>query len=230
MEEALAVEVAEQYPVALHSVGLNLGGSHPINFDYCRRIGALADKTRAFLVSDHLAFTSVGNRFHHDLWPMPRSAESVRHLVDRINAVQDVLSRRLHVENISTYVRHETDSMDEGTFLAELVEATGCGLILDLNNLDINAFNHGESAQDVIRAVDSTDIGYVHIAGGEQRSDVIVDTHSTAPNQRVLDLLDELRSLRSDVPVLLEWDAELPSYDVLMNALDTARPIDQAAA
>lgn len=224
IDREIAIEIANLYSVAIHSVGMNLGGTAPINSEYCLTLAKLADETNAFFVSDHLAFTAVGNRFHHDLWPMPRSIDALEHLAKRINKVQSIMGRQLFVENISTYVRHESDSMSEQEFLGRLGELSGCGFILDLNNLAINEFNHGESAIDVISAIDPASIAYVHIAGGEMRNDVIVDTHSTSPTKIVLDLLDTLRSSVPEVPTLLEWDSKLPSYSELMSVLSSARP------
>lgn len=222
-DRALAVEVSNAYSVALHSVGMNLGGTAPIDVKYCERLSKLADDVGASFVSDHLAFTAVGNRFHHDLWPVPRSIEAVDHLGTRIQKVQSIIGRRLYVENVSTYVRHESDTMSELEFLLRLRDRTKCGFILDLNNLAINEFNHGENALELMSKIDPASIAYVHIAGGELRGDVIVDTHSTAPTEAVLNLLITMRNYAPEIPILLEWDAKLPSYSDLMDVLSIAQ-------
>ncbi len=223
LDRAIAVEMSSAFPIAIHTVGMNLGGTAPIDLQYCRTIAELADDCNAAFVSDHLAFTAVGNRFHHDLWPMPRTIEAIEHLSKRIKKVHSVMGRPLFIENISTYVRHDSDQMSEQEFLHRLSEQSGCGFILDLNNLAINEFNHGESAMEVLTAIDPSSIAYVHIAGGELKNEVIVDTHSTPPTKQVLELLKTMQGLAPDLPVLLEWDSELPSYSELMKVLSTSR-------
>lgn len=226
----LAQELAGRYPIGLHCIGLNLGGTAPIAQAYVNHLRELIQATRPRIVSDHIAFTAVGGRFHHDLWPMPRNLDAVQHLVERIDNVQQMLGRRIHVENISAYVRGELDQMDEGTFLSELVERSGCGLILDLNNLWVNECNHGEPACDVVDYIDPDSVGYVHLAGVQAREDVIVDTHDATPSPSVWGLLDRWSARVSEPSVVIEWDDDLPEFDVMMALVRKAQAVSAKAA
>jgi uncharacterized protein (UPF0276 family) len=223
--------VAEAYPIALHSVGLSIGSTDPLDMDYLSQLKALSKRAGARWVSDHMAWTGVQGRFGHDLYPMPLTEASVRHMVARVRQVQDVLEAPLLLENPSTYLRLGTGApeLGEGAFIAALAQEADCALLLDLNNLFVNATNHGFDVYECLRQIPLERVVQFHVAGHTQADGYLADTHIGPVPDSVWALLGEALGLGADASVLLEWDSEIPSFDVVhREVLKAQRFIDAA--
>jgi uncharacterized protein (UPF0276 family) len=208
------------YPLSLHGVGLSLGSVDPISQPHLRQLARLVRQFEPMLVSEHLSWSSVDGRFTNDLLPLPYTEEALRHMVARVGYVQEVLGRQILIENVSSYLQFGASSLTEWEFLAELADQSGCGILLDVNNVYVSAQNHGFDPEVYLKALPRAAIGEMHLAGhtvrqvGNQR--VLIDTH----NQHVCDPVWELYSSAvchfGSVPTLIEWDADIPPLDVLV--------------
>ena len=209
--------IAEMYPVVLHGVGMSIGSSDPLDMDYLKQLRALRDRTGARWVSDHIAWTGVHGRFGHDLYPMPMTVASVRHMAARVRQVQDMLEAPLLLENPSTYLRLGTGApeLSEGDFIAALAEEADCALLLDVNNLFVNATNHGFDPLVCLERIPLDRVVQFHVAGHTQAEGYLADTHVGPVPDPVWQLLGEAFRLGADASVLLEWDAEIPGFEVV---------------
>lgn len=224
--------IAENYPVALHGVGLSIGSTDPLDSDYLEQLKTLRDRSGARWISDHMAWTGVHARFGHDLYPMPLTEASVRHMAARVRQVQDVIEAPLLLENPSTYLRVSTGApeLDEGEFIAALAEEADCALLLDVNNLFVNAINHGFDADACLRRIPLERVVQIHVAGHTRADGYLVDTHVGPVPDPVWRLLGEAFRLGADASVLLEWDSEIPSFEVVREVLKARRFIGAARA
>ena len=220
-----AERIAERYPVALHGVNLSLGGVDPLDLEYLGRVRDLARSTRAHHISEHLAFTAHGGIHSHDLLPLPWTEEALDHLVNRVSQVQDFLGQNILVENISTYLEYEHSTMGEGDFLLELCARTGCKLLLDINNVYVNAANHGHDPQKILDAMPWAHVREVHLAGHEERDGLLIDTHGGCVCDEVLNLFLDAAPRIPEVPALFEWDTSLPPWHVVWQE---TRRLDEA--
>lgn len=223
-------EVAAHYRLAMHGVSLSIGSTDPLNADYLARLKALAERTRAAWVSDHLCWTGVAGRNTHDLLPMPLDEESLRHVIARVKAVQDVLERPLVLENPSAYVSFRRSTMPEPEFLGRLCEATGCGLLLDVNNVFVTCFNDDADPEEYLRAIPHERVVQFHLAGHTNRGTHIIDTHDDHVVREVWELYALACELCGPVSTLVEWDAEIPAFDVLVAEVEKARAIAGGAS
>ncbi len=205
--------VAGRYPVAMHGVSLSIGSTDPLDRGYLAELRALRDRCGARWVSDHLCWTGVGGKNTHDLLPMPYTEEALRHVAGRVRAVQDFLGAPLALENPSTYVEHAGASMPEWEFLARLAADADCAILLDVNNVYVSAFNHGFDARRYLDAVPWDRVVQLHVAGHTNHGTHIVDSHIGPVIEPVWKLLGEAWRRARGVSVLLEWDAEIPSFD-----------------
>jgi uncharacterized protein len=208
-------QVAERYPVALHGVSLSIGSTDPLDRDYLRQLKALAARTRAHWVSDHLCWTGVLGRNVHDLLPMPYTEEALRHTVARARAVSDFLERPLVLENPSSYVEFAASSMPEWEFLARLAEAADCGLLVDVNNIHVSAFNHGFDANAYVDALPADRVVQTHLAGHTHKGTHIIDTHSDHAVPAVWQLYARLLRRTGNVATLYEWDEDIPDFETV---------------
>jgi uncharacterized protein (UPF0276 family) len=204
--------IAERYPIAMHGVSLSVGGTDPLDRAYLRELKALRDRTRARWVSDHLCFTGVAGKNTHDLLPLPYNEQSLRHVVERVRQVQDMLEAPLALENPSTYIEHTSSTMKEWEFLARLASEADCALLLDVNNIYVSAYNHGFSPDEYLAAVPFDRVVQLHVSGHTNHGTHIIDTHIGPVIEPVWSLLGEAYR-RSAASILLEWDAEIPSFE-----------------
>lgn len=204
------------YPLALHAVGISLAGPEPLDRDYLQALRRLADHLEITEISDHLCWTGLEHRPTHDLLPAPYTPAALEHIASRVMQVSEILARPLLVENISAYVDHAESCMEEGTFIAELARRSGCRLLVDVNNLYVNQENLGSTARAVVEMLPTGQIGYVHVAGHRREPGVIIDSHDRPVCSEVLDLLAALLRRAPDLPVLLEWDYNLPGLPELL--------------
>jgi uncharacterized protein (UPF0276 family) len=224
--EALA-QIRASYPLSFHGVGLSLGSTDPLDRKHLRRLAELVHRYEPFLVSEHLSWSSIGGRFVNDLLPIPATREALEHLVLRLDETQERLGRRILIENVSSYLALGAGEMPEHCFLAELAQRTGCGVLLDVNNLFVNQCNQGTPAAAFIAGLPQSCVYEIHLAGhtihdydGER---VVVDTHNTHVCEAVWALYELAVARFGRVPTLIEWDSDLPALDVLV---DEARRAD----
>jgi hypothetical protein len=221
--------VVERYPVALHGVSLSIGGTDPLDRAYLRKLRALAARTRAAWVSDHLCWTGVLGRNTHDLLPLPYDEATLRHVSRRVRQVQDALERPLVLENPSTYLAFARSTMPEWEFLSRLCDDAGCGLLLDVNNVYVSAFNQGFDPRRYVDAVPSDRVVQVHLAGHTNHGTHILDTHGGPAIDAVWELYARLSARTGPVSTLFEWDAEIPPLAVVREEAEKARPLRAAA-
>lgn len=209
-------EVAEHYPLSLHGVGLSLGSVDPLDTHYLQQLKQLAAQVKPLRISDHLCWTAAHGVHSHDLLPLPYTAETITHLTDRIKQVQDTLGCELVVENVSSYLSYQHSTMPEWAFVATLVEQADCGLLLDVNNVHVNAVNHGFSAVDYLAAMPMPRVREIHLAGYTDRGTHLLDTHNQPVSDAVWALYASVIRKHGAFPTLIEWDVDLPPLPVLL--------------
>jgi hypothetical protein len=208
-------QVAERYPIVLHGVSMNIGSTDPLERDHLAKLKSLASRTRAAWVSDHLCWTGVAGRNTHDLLPMPLTEEALRHVVQRVKQVSEILERPLMLENASTYAEFASSSMPEWEFFARLMEGADCGMLLDVNNVYVSSFNHGFDPGLYLDAIDPTRVTQYHLAGHTNKGTHIIDTHNDFVIDAVWDLYRRSVARTGNVATLLEWDADIPEFGVV---------------
>ncbi len=205
-------EVRQLAPLVLHGVSLDLGASDPLDPQYLADLAALARRFEPAWISDHLCWTAQGGAHLHDLLPLPHTEEAVWHVAARVRAVQDRLGRRIAIENVSTYVRFADDAMSEGEFIAAISAEADCGILLDLNNLFVNAHNHGTDADVAVAALDPARIFQIHLAGPSEAGALLVDTHDHPVRDEVWALFERTIERLGPVSTLIEWDDRIPPW------------------
>lgn len=210
------------YPISLHGVGLSLGSVGPLAEKHLSKLKALVDRIEPALVSEHLCWGGVEGVHFNDLLPLPHTHEALAVLCDRVDRVQAALNRTVLIENVSAYVEYRDNDMTETAFLAELARRTGCGLLLDLNNLYVNAVNFGFDARQRLGELSAATIGEIHLAGHTRTEDCLVDTHGSRVCGAVWALYAEACRRFGPRPTLIEWDTDLPGLEVLLDEAATA--------
>jgi uncharacterized protein (UPF0276 family) len=208
-------QVVERYPVALHGVSLSIGSTDALDLAYLKELKALADRTRARWVSDHLCWTGVLGRNTHDLLPMPYTEEALRHTVARVREVSERLERPLVLENPSSYVEFAASTLTEWEFLARLAEEADCGLLLDVNNVYVSAFNHGFDPREYIAGIPADRVVQYHVAGHTNKGTHILDTHSDHALPEVWELYRLAWARTGPTATLYEWDEDIPAFEVV---------------
>jgi uncharacterized protein len=217
-------KVSATYPVVLHGVGLNLLGHEPLDIRYLDQLAALAEFVDAPFVSDHLCWTAAHGISHHELLPVPLRPELVEYAAERASFVQRHLGRPFGLENLSSYVRFSQSSLSEWEFYTQTVRRAGCWFMFDINNVYVSSQNHGFSAHDYLAAIDWTRILQVHIAGHTVQPDgSILDTHDAPVADPVWQLYATAWQQGGPFRTLLEWDDNMPTFDVLQAQLARAR-------
>jgi len=215
--------IAERYPIVMHGVSLSIGSTDPLNFGYLTRLRALADELSVQWVSDHLCWTGVNGFNTHDLLPLVLDERSLAHVIGRVHAVQDFLARPLVLENPSSYVTFCASTIPEWEFLAAVARATGCGILLDVNNVFVSAFNHDFDPVQYIEALPADRIVQVHLAGHRHCGTHIIDTHDGPVADPVWALYAKAWKHTGGVATLLEWDGAIPEFEVLHAELAKAK-------
>jgi uncharacterized protein (UPF0276 family) len=214
------------YPLSLHGVGLSLGSTDPLNLEHLASLQRLTSRFEPALVSEHLAWSSVGGRFANDLLPLPYTEEAVQHVSARISHVQDVLGRELLIENVSSYLEFTASTLKEWEFVAAVAEESGCGILLDLNNVFVSACNHGFCWREYLAAIPPARVREFHLAGHQcieqAGTRVLIDTHDRPVCDAVWDIYRAALRRFGAVPTLIEWDADLPAFAVLQAEARTA--------
>ena len=208
-------QLAERYPIVMHGVSLSIGSTDPLNIDYLHKLKALADQVRACWVSDHVCWTGIAGLNAHDLLPIPLNDTTLRHVVERIRIVQDVLQRPLVLENPSSYVTFAASTMTEWEFLSRMAEEADCLLLLDVNNVYVSSVNHDFDPAEYIRSVPHDRIVQFHLAGHTDRGTHLIDTHDNHVIDPVWELYHLAHQLTGGASTLLEWDANIPEFPVV---------------
>jgi len=206
----------ERYPVSLHGVGLSLGSTDLLDVEHLRKLKALIARVEPGLVSEHLSWSSVNGRFLNDLLPLPYTEEALRHVCARVCEVQEHLNRQILVENISSYYLFAHSTIPEWEFVAAVAQRTGCGLLLDVNNIFVSATNHQFDPRRYLQAIPVQAVGEIHLAGHESNGELLVDTHSRPVCDAVWALYRHAIRRIGEVPTLIEWDNDLPELSVLV--------------
>ena len=216
-------QIRNLYPITLHGVGMSLGSTDPLNFDYLARLKSLADRFEPEWLSDHLAWISVGGEYVHDLLPLPNTQEALDHVVARIDQVQDFLGRRILIENPSTYLSYRDAEMSEWEFFSEVAESSDCGILFDVNNAYVNASNHGFAATNYLDALPAARVSEIHLAGFAQHENYLFDTHGERVHPPVWELYQHTIERIGPVPTLIEWDTDIPDLEVLVAEAEKAQ-------
>ncbi|WP_295795469.1 DUF692 domain-containing protein [Mucilaginibacter sp.] len=207
-------QIAERYPVVMHGVSLSIGSTDPLNKEYLTKLKRLAGEVKPLWISDHLCWTGVNSLNTHDLLPVVLNDESLKHICTRINQVQDFLARPVVFENPSTYLTFKQSTINEWDFLRYMTEETGCGLLLDVNNVYVSGFNNDFDPVHYIRQLPHDRIVQMHIAGHQHCGTHIIDTHDRQVAHDVWKLFTLAWQLTGGVATLLEWDGNIPEFDV----------------
>lgn len=223
-------QVAERYPIVMHGVSMNIGSTDPLDFPYLKELKALRDRCGAVFLSDHLCWTGVQGKNLHDLMPLPYNEEVLDHLIPRVQQVQDFLEAPLVLENPSTYLEFKGSTMTEGELLRHLVEATGCGLLLDVNNVYVCARNHGFDPVEYLEKTPWDHVVQFHLAGHTDHGTHLLDTHSGPACDDVWELYRRAHELSGGRSTLFEWDADIPEFDVVKVEADKAKAIRDGVA
>lgn len=221
--------LAERYPISLHGVGLGLGSVHGFSVAHLHKVAELVRRLSPALVSEHLCWGATAQQTLNDLLPLPYSESALQLLSERVLHMQDVLQRRLLIENLSSYVNFKHSTMTESDFLNELVARTGCGLLLDVNNFYVNQLNHGADAHTAIHALNLDAVGEIHLAGHFVGDGVVIDHHGDTVADAVWELYRSVIERTGMVSTLIEWDTDIPALDILVAQADKARQITQQA-
>jgi hypothetical protein len=210
--------IREHFPLSLHGVGMSIGSEDGLSREHLGRLAAVVRRYQPGLVSEHLAWSSHGGEFFNDLLPVPYTLRTLGRVALHIDEIQVALRRQILIENPSTYVRFSDDEYPETEFLRALVRRTGCGLLLDVNNVFVSARNHGFDAGAYLDAFPLEHVRQIHLAGHEPHADdptLLIDTHSRRVNAEVWALYARAIARTGPLPTLIEWDSDLPGFDVL---------------
>lgn len=219
-------QIRGHYPASLHGVGLSLGSTDPISIEHLAALAQLVKRIEPGLVSEHLSWSSVGGQYLNDLLPLPYTEEALAHVVSRVQQVQEFLGRQILVENVSSYLQYTDSTIAEWEFVTEVAYRSGCGILLDINNVFVSAQNHGFDARSYLSSIPKNLVGEIHLAGYTEREfdngRILIDTHSQPVSTAVWALYRETISRFRSIPTLIEWDLDLPTLDVLVGEADKA--------
>ncbi len=231
-------QVRNRYPLSLHGVGLSLGSTDELNVRHLEKLKALIERFEPGLISEHLCWSSAGGRYLNDLLPLPYTEEALTLVVARTAEVQEYLGRQILIENLSSYLEYTESTMPEWEFLVEVARRSGCGILLDVNNIYVSAKNHGLDAYAYIARTPGDLVQEIHLAGfsvncfvshGNGSGAILIDTHSTPVAEEVWRLYGWTVDRIGRKPTLIEWDSELPPLDLLLNEACRAERILEAS-
>ncbi|MCP4070146.1 MAG: DUF692 domain-containing protein [Hyphomicrobiales bacterium] len=220
MPHAQLAAIREKYPLSVHGVGMSIGGDAPLSIDHLTRFKAIVERYQPGLVSEHLAWSTHDDVFYNDLLPAPYTNETLHRVADHIDQMQNFLGRQVLIENPSTYVIFAQSTWSEVDFMAEFAARTGCGLLLDVNNVFVSATNHGYLSSDYIKAFPLHLVQEIHLAGHAPDVDdcdrpLLIDAHDREVCEEVWELYKLTLSITGPLPSLIEWDADIPDWPVL---------------
>jgi uncharacterized protein len=219
--------VRRDYPLSLHGVGLSLGSADGLREHHLSRLKRLVARVDPLLVSEHLCWGAWGRRHFNDLLPLPYTEEALTLMVERVDQVQTALSRSILIENVSSYLQYRDSTLPELEFAAELTRRSGCGILLDVNNLYVNSVNHEFDPYAAMAALPAQSVKEIHLAGHSRTELCLIDDHGSRVTDAVWSLYQAALARLGPVHTLIEWDTRIPDLDVL---LDEARKVDTMLA
>ena len=225
----LLERIRERFELVLHGVSLSIGSVDPPDAHYLAQVKQLADRIQPAWISDHLCWTGVNGTNLHDLLPLPYTEEALRLVVDHVGRVQDALGRQILLENVSSYLEYRQSEMSEWEFLRAVAERADCAILLDVNNVYVSSVNHGFDPLDYLRALPSSRIRQIHLAGHSDNGNHLIDTHDQPICEEVWQLYGEAVQLFGAVPAMIERDDNIPPLAELVDELDMARRVAGAA-
>jgi len=222
--------IRRDYPVSLHGVGLSIGGAQPLDRDHLQRLARLNRRYEPGLFSEHLAWSTHETTYFNDLLPVPYDDVTLTRVCDHIDEVQETVGRRMLLENPSTYVAFAQSTMSELAFLREVTRRTGCGLLLDVNNVFVSCTNHARSAEDYLAEFPMEAVGELHLGGHAPDTDdagrpLLIDAHDRAVDDAVWALYEQVLHNHGPLPTLVEWDNDIPAWPVLLAEAQAADDI-----
>jgi len=215
--------IRTDYPISLHGVGLSLGTTDALDTAHLAKLSRLVDRIQPARVSEHLCWSSVNGRHFNDLLPLPYTREALDHVCARVSAVQECLGREILVENVSSYVTFPESTMMESEFVVEVAVRSGCSLLVDVNNIYVNARNHGIDAEAYLAAIPPALVAEIHLAGFDASGPCLIDTHGAPVAPEVWALYERALRRFGRVPTLIEWDTRIPEFAVLQREAATAQ-------
>ena len=223
------MRIRERYPMVLHGVSMSIGSTQPLDYAYLAQLKALAARVEPAWISDHLCWTGIAGRNMHDLLPLPYTEEALANIVERVRTVQDVLGRRILLENVSSYVSYRDSQMSEWEFLREIAQRADCLLLLDVNNIYVSSVNHEFDPLDYLQAIPVDRVQQIHLAGHENHGDYLIDTHDHPVPDPVWELYDAAVRRFGSVSTMIERDDNIPPLEELCSELDAARQLAERA-
>ena len=217
--------IRERYPVVMHGVSLSIGSTHPLDREYLSQVKALAARIEPEWISDHLCWTGVAGRNLHDLLPLPYTEEALANVVARVRTVQDILGRRILLENVSSYVSFRDSRLTEWEFLKAVAESSDCLILLDVNNIYVSSVNHEFDPHDYLNAIPVERVQQIHLAGHENHGEYLIDTHDHPVPDPVWDLYSAAVRRFGNVSTMIERDANIPPLEELCAELAGARSV-----
>lgn len=210
-------KIAENYPMTFHSVGMNIAGTDPLDFQWLAKLKVLIQRFAPEWISDHLCWSRLSQYYHHDLLPFPYTNQNLQKVAERINKIQDFLEMEVAIENVSSYLEFHQSEMQEHDFMIQLCQQTGCKILLDINNIYVSASNAGSDPSQILRQFPESYILQFHLAGYEldEKSNLLIDTHSREVWPDVWGLFGEAVRLFGYKPTLIEWDQDIPNFEIL---------------
>lgn len=218
-------KIRQDLPVALHGVSLSIGSADRLNHSYLKRLKNLSERISPCWISDHLSWTGVDGQNLHDLLPLPYTEEAIRWIVEKILVVQEYLGRRILLENVSTYAEFEGAEMPEWDFLREIARRSGCGILLDVNNIYVSAKNHGFNPLTYLKAIPPESVGQIHLAGHTNKGTHLIDTHDAHVCDDVWDLYHWVARSFPVASTMVEWDDKIPEWEILEEEVIQAKTI-----
>lgn len=217
--------IRERYPLVMHGVSLSIGSQDPLDWDYLKQVKQLITRINPVWISDHLCWTGAHRINIHDLLPLPYTEEAIKHVVSRIQTVQDYLGQQILIENVSSYITYEQSEMTEWDFITEIANRADCLILFDVNNIYVSAYNHEFNPHDYINAIPKERVCQIHLAGHSNEGDYIIDTHDAAIIDPVWELYRDTIKRFGPVSTMIERDDNIPDLAELLAELDQARQI-----
>ncbi len=205
------------YPLSFHGVGASLGSADALDAAHLQRLKRLVDRFEPTLVSEHLCWSAIGGRHANDLLPLPYTEEALARMIDHVDRLQSLLGRQILIENISSYVHFASSVIPEWAFLDDLARRSGCGVLLDLNNIHVSAVNHGFDPFAYVDAIEPAHVAQYHLAGFDRAPELLIDTHGQRVDEAVWSLYEYALSRIGTRPLVIEWDTNLPALEVLLD-------------
>jgi uncharacterized protein len=223
------MRIREHYPMVMHGVSMSIGSAAPLDRTYLKQVKALAQRIEPAWISDHLCWTGVAGKNLHDLMPLPYTDEALKHVASRVRTVQDILGRRILLENVSSYVTYSDSRLSEWDFLRTVAEEADCLILLDVNNIYVSSVNHEFDPRDYLAAIPIERVQQIHLAGHQNHGDYLIDTHDYPVPDPVWALYADAVRRFGRVSTMIERDANIPPLAELQAELTAARHTADAA-